>query len=42
MDITDPTEITFLDLAKAFDKVDNNILFTELYNNGIRGKAYKL
>ena len=31
--------VLYIDLAKAFDTVDNNILLNKLSHNGIRGKA---
>ena len=33
-------DVIYLDFAKAFDKVDHNILLRKLFNMGIRGRLY--
>lgn len=42
LDNSEPVALTFLDLAKAFDTVDHQILLDKLNNYGIRGNANKL
>lgn len=42
LDKSKPIAITFLDLAKAFDTVNHNMLLEKLYCYGIRGNAYKI
>jgi hypothetical protein len=34
-------DVIYLDFAKAFDKVDHNILLQKVHNSGIRGKLFQ-
>ena len=42
LDKSKPVIATFLDLAKAFDTVNHDILLAKLYRYGIRGSAHRL
>lgn len=42
LDRSKPIMVSYLDLAKAFDTVNHDILLDKLYNYGIRGNAHNL
>lgn len=42
LDKSKPIIATFLDLAKAFDTVNHEIMLEKMYRYGIRGNAYEL